>query len=98
MTKLFGRSPSGLNATGESDLKNYYDYVDSQREAKVRPVLQKLLPVLAMSAWGFVPDDLDFTFPPLWTPTATETAEIALKRHRPSGTPSRPDSSRRTPP
>lgn len=80
MTKLFGRSPSGLNATGESDLKNYYDYVDSQREAKVRPVLQKLLPVLAMSAWGFVPDDLDFTFPPLWTPTATETAEIALKK------------------
>lgn len=80
MTKLFGRSPAGMNATGESDLKNYYDYVDSQREAKVRPVLQKLLPVLAMSAWGFVPDDLDFTFPPLWTPTATETAEIALKK------------------
>ena len=80
MTKLFGRSPAGMNATGESDLKNYYDYVDSQREAKVRPALQKLLPVLAMSAWGFVPDDLNFTFPPLWTPTATETAEIALKK------------------
>lgn len=77
MTKLFGRSPAGMNATGESDLKNYYDYVDSQREAKFRPALQKLLPVLAMSAWGFVPDDLDFTFPPLWTPTAKEVAEIA---------------------
>ena len=77
MTKLFGRSPSGMNATGESDLKNYYDYVDSQREAKLRPALQKLLPVLAMSAWGLVPDDLDFTFPPLWTPTAKEVAEIA---------------------
>lgn len=80
MTKLFGRSPAGMNSTGESDLRNYYDYVDSQREAKLRPALQKLLPVLAMSAWGFVPDDLDFTFPPLWTPTATETAEIALKK------------------
>ncbi len=80
MTKLFGRSPAGMNATGESDLKNYYDYVDSQREAKLRPALQKILPVLCMSAWGFVPDDLDFTFPPLWTPTATETAEIALKK------------------
>lgn len=80
MTKLFGRSPAGMNATGESDLKNYYDYVDSQREAKLRPALQKLLPVLCMSAWGFVPDDLEFTFPPLWTPTATETAEIALKK------------------
>lgn len=80
MTKLFGRSPAGMNATGESDLKNYYDYVDSQREAKLRPALQKLLPVLAMSAWGFVPDDLDFSFPPLWTPTAMETAEITLKK------------------
>lgn len=80
MTKLFGRSPGGLNATGDSDLQNYYDYVDSQREAKLRPALEKLLPVLCMSAWGFVPDDLAVTFPPLWTPTATETAEIALKK------------------
>ena len=80
MTKLFGRSPAGMNATGESDLRNYYDYVDSQREAKLRPALQKLLPVLAMSAWGYIPEDLDFSFPPLWTPTAMETAEIALKK------------------
>lgn len=77
MTKLFGRSPAGMNATGESDLRNYYDYVDSQREAKLRPALQKLLPVLAMSAWGTVPDDLEITFPPLWTPTARELADIA---------------------
>ena len=77
MTKLFGRSPAGMNATGESDLRNYYDYVDSQREAKLRPALQKLLPVLAMSAWGYIPNDLSLTFPPLWTPTAKEVAEIA---------------------
>ena len=77
MTKLFGRSPAGMNATGESDLKNYYDYVDSQREAKLRPALQKIFPVLAMSTWGYVPGDLDITFPPLWTPTAKEVAEIA---------------------
>ena len=66
-----------MNATGESDLQNYYDYVDAQREAKLRPVLEKLLPVLCMSAWGAVPDDLQVTFPPLWTPTATELATIA---------------------
>lgn len=80
VTKLFGRSPAGMNATGESDLRNYYDYVDTLREAKLRPVLEKLLPVLAMSAWGAVPDGLDITFPPLWTPTAAEVAEIALKK------------------
>ena len=80
MTKLFGRSPAGMNATGESDLKNYYDYVDTLRESKLRPALEQLLPVLAMSAWGSVPDDLDIVFPPLWTPTAKETAEIAEKK------------------
>ena len=37
MTKLFGRSPAGMNATGQSDLQNYYDYVDSQREASCAP-------------------------------------------------------------
>ena len=77
MTKLFGRSPSGMNATGESDLQNYYDYVDSQREAKVRPAIEKLLPIMAMSAWGAVPDNLQIDFPPLWTPTAKEVAQIA---------------------
>lgn len=77
MTKLFGRSPAGMDATGEGDLKNYYDYVDSQREAKLRPALEKLLPVLCMSALGYVPEGLDVSFPPLWTPTAKELADIA---------------------
>ena len=76
MTKLFGRSPAGMNATGESDLKNYYDYVDTLRESRLRPVLEKLLPVLARSA-GIQLEDADLSFPPLWTPTAKETADIA---------------------
>lgn len=77
VTKLFGRSPAGMNATGESDLKNYYDYVDNLRESKLRPILERLLPVLLASAWGEVPDDVDIQFPPLWTPTAKEVSEIA---------------------
>lgn len=77
VTKLFGRSPAGMNATGESDLKNYYDYVDTIRESKLRPILERLLPVILMSAIGFVPDDLDIQFPLLWTPTAKEVGEIA---------------------
>lgn len=80
MTKLFGTSPGGLNSTGESDLQNYYDYVDTLRESKLRPVLEKLLPIMAMSTWGGVPDNMDITFPPLWTPTAKEIAEIAKSK------------------
>lgn len=77
VTKLFGQAPAGLNATGESDMKNYYDVVDGQRESKLRPILEKILPVLLMSCWGKIPDDIEIAFPPLWTPNATELAQIA---------------------
>ena len=77
VTKLFGQAPAGLNATGESDMKNYYDVVDGQRESKLRPILERILPVLCMSVWGKIPDDIEITFPPLWTPNATELAQIA---------------------
>ena len=80
VTKLFGRSPAGMNATGESDPRNYYDYVDTLRESKLRPILEKLLPILCFSLWGSVPDGIEINFPTLWTPTAMEIADIALKK------------------
>lgn len=80
VTKLFGRSPAGMNATGESDLQNYYDYVDTLRENVLRPILERLLPVVCMSAWGTAPDELEINFPPLWTPTAKEVAEIGRNK------------------
>lgn len=80
MTKLFGRSPAGMNATGESDLINYYDYVDTLRESVLRPLLERLLPVVYMSVWGAVPDGVEIAFPSLWTPTAKDVADIAFKK------------------
>lgn len=80
VTKLFGRSPAGMNATGESDMNNYYDYIDGLRENQLRPILERLLPIMALSAWGIVPDDLDIDFPPLQTPDSSEVADIAEKK------------------
>lgn len=79
VTKLFGRSPAGMNSTGESDMNNYYDYIDGLRETMFRPVLEKLLPIMAVSCWGHVPDDLEIAFPPMRTPDANEIAEITAK-------------------
>lgn len=76
VTKLFGRSPAGMNATGESDLRNYYDTVRQWQEAVLRPVLEKLLPVMCMSAWGAVPDDLDFEFNPIRDTSDEERAGL----------------------
>ena len=80
VTKLFGRSPAGMNATGESDMNNYYDYIDGLWENQLRPILERLLPIMALSAWGVVPDDLDIDFPPLQTPNSSEVADIADKK------------------
>lgn len=76
VTKLFGRSPAGMNATGEADMQNYYDHIDGLRENDLRPIIERLLPIMALSAWGMIPDDLDISFPPMQTADAREQAEI----------------------
>ncbi len=78
-TKLFGRSPQGMNATGESDLRNYYDMIASLQERQLRPALEKLLPVMAVSCWGYVPEDLGFVFEPVMTTSPAERAELVQK-------------------
>ena len=75
-TKLFGRSPQGMNATGESDLRNYYDMIASLQERQLRPALERLLPVMAVSCWGYVPEDLEFVFEPAMTSSSAERAEL----------------------
>ena len=78
-TKLFGRSPQGLNATGEADLRNYYDMIAQMQERMLRPALEKLLPVMAISCWGFVPEDLEIVFEPVMTTSPAERAELVQK-------------------
>ena len=75
-TKLFGRSPQGFQSTGESDLRNYYEMVAGLQERHLRPALDRLLPVMAISCWGFLPDDLSFVFNPLATETPQERAQL----------------------
>ena len=41
-TKLLGQSPAGMNATGESDLRNYYDMISGRQETGLRTALARL--------------------------------------------------------
>ena len=79
-TRLFGRSPAGMNATGESDLKNYYELIAEMQERHLRPALEKLLPVMALSLWGHVPPRLEPSFPPLVTASPLEQAEVLSRQ------------------
>lgn len=76
LVRLFGQSPAGLSATGESDIRNYYDNVSQDQELSLRRSLDVTLRVIARSAGIEVPDDFDYSFNPLWQLTAKEKAEI----------------------
>ncbi len=82
-TKLFGRSPQGFQSTGESDLRNYYETIAGLQERHLRPALERLLPVMAISCFGYLPEDLAFIFNPLATETPQERADLLEKLSAP---------------
>ncbi len=73
---LFGRD-SGLGSNGESSLQLMYDRTAHKQKTKLDPALQKLYPVVAMSAWGEVPDDFAWKYPTARTMSNKEQAELA---------------------
>lgn len=77
LVRLFGQSPAGLNSTGESDLRNYYDGVSQQQELRLRLPMDIMLRVIAASEGVKVPEGFNYTFRPLWQLTAKEKAEVA---------------------
>ena len=77
-TKLFGRSPQGMNATGESDMQNYYERIRSLQERMLRPALEKLLPVLLTQVGvDEKPADMKILFEPIRTMSLEERTKLA---------------------
>ena len=80
LVRLFGQSPSGMNATGESDLSNYYDNINQQQERRMRTGLGKLLKIVSLSTLGKpLPDSFTFDFASLWQIDDVQKADIATK-------------------
>ncbi len=80
VTKLFGRCPAGMNATGEGDNDNYVDTVENNQTSQLEPVLDKLLPIMMVSEFGAIPDDFSWEFNPIDVPTEDEVANIVDKK------------------
>ncbi len=68
VTKLFGRAPAGMNATGESDMTNWYDTVDTWREMVLTSRAEALIGACERRT-------VKITWPSLWEPTERECAE-----------------------
>lgn len=76
LVRLFGQSPAGLNSTGESDVRTYYDNVNSQQNKVMKVGITKLYQVLAISLGIQVPDNFRIAFRPLWQLTEEQRATI----------------------
>lgn len=77
LVRLFGQSPAGLSATGDADVRMYYDNINAQQEAKLRNPFEVLLKVMWQSALGKpAPEDMEFSFTSLWQLSALDKATV----------------------
>jgi hypothetical protein len=74
---MFGRNVSALGQVNEADERNYEEKISQYQNHAMKPQLDVLYPVLCMSLFGEVPDDLDYVFPSIRVLTEKEKAELA---------------------
>jgi phage-related protein (TIGR01555 family) len=73
ITRLFGVSPGGMNATGESDMRNYYDGVRSAQTTEMLPMVLRIARII--HEWRNIPEPY-IKFLPLQTMNEKEQAEL----------------------
>jgi phage-related protein (TIGR01555 family) len=74
VTLLFGQSPTGLNATGESDIRFFYDRIKALQTRKVTPAVEKITAPLLRLDSAAAPERWSVQHRPLWQPTEAERA------------------------
>lgn len=83
-TILFGRSPAGLDSTGESDLENWYNYVERIQARMLRGNLRRLLTAIACAGRheGKIDEipKIKVKFNPLWSLSELEQAQLDQAR------------------
>jgi hypothetical protein len=69
-----------MTATGESDIRNYYDRLSGDQERQLRPAIERIDEILFRSVLGGMPKNYAMKFRPLWQMTDKEKAEIEKLR------------------
>lgn len=80
ITLLFGMSPGGMNATGDSDLENFYNAIEAKQESDLRPALDTLVRAVLCAkdgpTEGAEPETWKVCFNKLWQLDELETATL----------------------
>ncbi len=84
VTILMGQAPAGLSATGDSDIRWFYDRVRTQQQSVLAPQVTRLARILCAAkdgpTNGVIPSTLTPVFPPLWQLTDAEKADLRAKQ------------------
>ena len=79
VTLLFGQAPAGLNATGDADVRWFYDKVRRNQRKTLRPAILRICELVMLSKGQSGDyDDVDVMFPALWQLTEGEEATRRL--------------------
>ncbi|MGL4753048.1 MAG: anti-CBASS protein Acb1 family protein, partial [Aeromonadaceae bacterium] len=70
---LFGKSPTGLNASQEEQMQVWYDKVEARREDELAPNIQVVMDVLTKG------NSPDWEFEQLWKMSDTQKADVMQK-------------------
>lgn len=83
-TILFGRSPAGMNATGQADFENYYNFVERIQKRMLRSNLRYLLSIIFTAGLhtGEIEKmpEIKVKFDPLWSVSDSEQAALDLQK------------------
>lgn len=77
LTRLLGQSPAGLNSTGESDTRNYYDGISQRQTAEMHTGVTTTLRCVAQSKQIDLDDDFKVAFTSLWQMKPEEKSTVA---------------------
>lgn len=80
VSRFMGTAAKGLNATGEGDMRNYYDGLASRQITDIVPIYDQLDAIIMHDlGWDYT-EQWDYTFPSLWQEDPGAKADRELKR------------------
>lgn len=83
-TILFGRSPAGMNSTGENDLENYYNMVENIQKQNMKKNARTVIDLILKQGMieGKIPEvpKYKMKFAALWSTSESEQADISQKK------------------
>lgn len=79
LVRMLGQSPAGLNSTGESDLRTYYDGINQKQNNELLVPMTTLVRAASLSEGRALPPDFTVRFRPLWQLSEEQKSEVSAR-------------------